>query len=142
MNKLIVNNSREQCPFDIDEVERVKCATFVGMLPLKTTAGQWDEQAVAIFWNENPPNPDYSKYFALFSRAGKVYIADGSSAVSGTITGIVAEDGEIIYSICRHDYRWSKDGSVMIDGGRDYTKCNNPDRLIEMKIVDGHFYQL
>ena len=51
--------------------------------------------------------------------------------------GIVADNGEVIFSRYRWDYRASEDKSVFIDGGRDYTKCSNPSRLVEIKIEDG-----
>jgi outer membrane protein assembly factor BamB len=84
----------------------------------------------------------YSKYFALIIQNGSAYITSGASAVDGIITGIVADDGEIIYSRYRHDYRTSTDGTVFIDGGRDYVRCGRGGRCVSLKIVDGEFYQL
>jgi hypothetical protein len=49
-------------------------------------------------------------------------ISDGISATE-TFVGIVAENGDIIYSRFRHDYRTSEDKSVSIDGGREYTRA-------------------
>jgi hypothetical protein len=71
-------------------------------------------------------------------------ICDAITATQEDIWGVVANDGEVIYSRYRHDYRTSKDGSVMIDGGRDYTKTGfNTDKwredlnptLIKMRII-------
>ena len=30
----------------------------------------------------------------------------------------------------------------MIDGGRDYVKCNMGSKTIQLKIIDGEFYEL
>ena len=57
------------------------------------------------------------------------------------ISAAVADDGEIIYSKYRHDYNVSKDKSVFIDGGRDYTR-GGVGKYITLKVIDGEFYQL
>ena len=56
------------------------------------------------------------------TRPSKLMICNAISAVEHPIWGVVAENGDVIYSRFRHDYRWSPDKSVMIDGGRDYTR--------------------
>lgn len=57
------------------------------------------------------------------------------SAVENDIAGIVAKNGDVIYSRYRHDYRMSPDNSVMIDGGRDYTKNNGGGPIVTLRIV-------
>lgn len=63
-------------------------------------------------------------------------ITNAITATETTITGIKAQNGEIIYSRYRHDYRESADGSVFIDGGRDYTRHGDGE-LVELKIING-----
>ncbi len=63
-------------------------------------------------------------------------ITNAITATETIITGIKAQNGEIIYSRYRHDYRESKDGSVFIDGGRDYTRHSGGE-LVELKIING-----
>ena len=57
------------------------------------------------------------------------------------IAGIVANNGDVIYSRYRHDCRWSPDNSVMIDGGRDYTRYGGPGgdgggSLVSLRIIE------
>lgn len=136
-----VDRCQSDCPFKIAEVEAKYNAKFVGMLPGKDRDGNWALDPLAVFWQPVPPKPGYSNYMGLLVRNGTTYITSGASAVEGIITGAVADDGEIIYSNCRWDMHHSKDGSVWIDGGRDYTRTGSG-RLISMVIVDGDFYEV
>ena len=143
MKKVTVNTGRSNVSFDIAKVEAKYNAKFVGQLALKTRDGGWSSDSCGdVYYQETPPVEGYSKYFALIIQNGSAYITSGASAVDGIITGIVADDGEIIYSRYRHDYRTSTDGTVFIDGGRDYVHCGVGGRCVSLKIVDGEFYQL
>ena len=142
MKKVIVNNGRDDVKFDIAKIEAKYNAKFVGQLCLKVRGGGWhSDDCGDIYYQENPPHGS-SKYLAMIIQGGSAYITSGASAVEGVITGIVADDGEIIYSRYRHDNRMSTDGSTMIDGGRDYVKCNMGGKTVQLKIVDGEFYEL
>lgn len=135
-----INNGREQCVIGekgINHFEQKYNATYVADLCLKDKYGNWANEPAAIFYQETPPQPGYSNYFAVVVHGTQAYITSGESAVSEPIAGIRADDGEIVFSRYRHDFRKSKDDSVFIDGGRDYTKHNNPSRLVEITIVDG-----
>lgn len=136
-----VNTCRDDCPFAINAVEQKYNAKFVGMLPAKAKDGSWLLDPLAVFWQEKPPVEGYSNYMGLLVRNGETYITSGASAVEGVIIGVVADNGEIIYSNCRWDMRHSTDGSVWIDGGRDYTRTSGG-KIVEMVIVDGEFYEL
>jgi hypothetical protein len=59
------------------------------------------------------------------------------SATEKTITGVKADNGDVIYSRYRHDYRTSQDESVFIDGGRDYLKTGlyEDDRFVKLNVV-------
>lgn len=135
-----VNNGGENSIFKIVDIENRYNAKYVGEFCLKTREGNWANEAASIFYQKIPPVAGYSHYFALIKRDGQIYITSGQSAVDGTIWGVKAKDGEIIYSSFRHDYKVSKDKSVFIDGGRDYTKSSS-NKLIPMNIVDGKFLQ-
>lgn len=135
-----INNGRDECIIGekgIAHFEKEYNATYVADLCLKDKYGVWADEPSAVFYQETPPVPGYSHYFAIIVRGRQTFITSGESAVAEPIVGIQADDGEVIFSRYRHDYRTSKDGSVFIDGGRDYTKCNNPGRLVEIRIVDG-----
>jgi hypothetical protein len=142
MKKITVNNGRDDAQFDIEKVEAKYNAKFVGQFCLKTRDGDWANSPADVYYQEIPPVEGYSKYFALIYQGGSVYITSGASAVTPVINAVVADDGEVIYSRYRHDYRTSKDGSVSIDGGRDYIRSTLHGRFINLKIVDGEFYEL
>lgn len=136
-----INNGREDCIIGekgIAYFENKYDATYVSDLCLKNVDGSWSESPASIFYQPNPQE-GHNHYFGVFLKGKQAYITSGESAVSEIISGIVADDGEVIYSRYRHDFRTSKDGSVYIDGGRDYTKNNNTNKLISLIIVDGKF---
>jgi len=144
MKKLTtVNTGRADCVFDIAKVEQKYNAKFVGQLCMRTGDGQWaGDSAADVFYQEKPPVEGYSHYFALIMRNGVAYITSGASAVEGVINGVIADDGEIIYSRYRHDWRASTDKSTWIDGGRDYIRSGGKYRPVLIKIVDGEFYEV
>ena len=138
-----VNNGHKDSIVKIKEVEDKYNAKYVGQMALRTIGGGWSEDVPGeIFWQETPPQEGYSNYFALFKRGGSLYITSGASAVEGVIDGTVADDGEIIYSRYRHDMRHSRDGSVWIDGGRDYTRSGTSGHFVRLKVINGEWFQL
>ena len=142
MKKVTVNSGRDQAQFSIEKVEAKYNAKFVGQFCLKTVGGGWSESPADIYYVENPDRSlGHSNYFGLIVQRGGVYITRGDSAVEPLISAAVADDGEIIYSKYRHDYNVSKDKSVFIDGGRDYTR-GGVGKYITLKVIDGEFYQL
>jgi hypothetical protein len=50
------------------------------------------------------------------------------------MTGIVADNGEVIYSRYRHDFVYSTDRSVFVDGGRDYVKSSMHGRRVTIAL--------
>lgn len=144
MNKTTaVNNGRADTRYNIDVVEKKYNAKYVGQLAIRTSGGGWSEDDPAeVFFQEVPPVEGYSQYFALITCNGVTYITSGASAVEGIITAVEADNGEIIYSRARHDYRISTDQSTWIDGGRDYSRMPYPATMVYLKIIDGEFYKL
>ena len=137
-----VNNGHEDCVVKIHEVEAKYNAKYVGQMALRTKGGGWSEDVPGeVFYQKDPPN-GYSNYMALIIQRGELYITSGQSAVEGLINGVVADDGEIIYSRARHDMRYSQDKSVWIDGGRDYMRSGMHGRFILLKVVDGEWFEL
>lgn len=103
---------------------------------------------VDVFYN---PNPDVAKghshYFGLHINPinGLLYVSNAEGVLKQHISGLVSDDGEVVFSRHRHDYRVSEDGSVSIDGGRDYLRVSILDssngstiteRLVRLKIVE------
>lgn len=143
MKKLTtVNTGRSDVICDIAKVEEKYNAKFVGQLCLRTKSGGWQgDDCGDVYYQATPPVEGYSNYFALVNQGGSLYITSGASAVEGEISGVRADDGEIVYSRYRHDMRHSTDQSVWIDGGRDYVRTG-PRVLVQLKIVDGEWFEL
>ena len=141
MKKVVVNSGRDDAQFNIEKVESKYNAKFVGQFCLKAVGGGWANSPVDVYYVQNPDTSlGHSHYFGLFSRDGTVYITRGDSGVEPEITAAIAHDGEIIYSRYRHDCRVSKDQSVFIDGGPEYTP-GGTGTYTTLKVIDGEFYQ-
>lgn len=108
---------------NIDSVEQRYGGTYIGDFCLKLKNGNWSDNPAAIFYQPNPKIEfGHTHLFAIVNLFDGSYITCGDSAFSEPIAGIIADDGEVIYSRFRHDYRTSADNSVFIDGGRDYCR--------------------
>lgn len=141
----ILKDSEIFKPEGIAKIEKMKNAVYVCETCLRSPRGGWNNEPVAIFWNKDPANiPEGgSPWFGMFYRHHEwskpvLYITNAISAVETPITGIVAKNGDVIYSRYRHDYRGSPDGSVWIDGGRNYVH-SGPIGLgmVELQIKEG-----
>lgn len=131
----MINTGRADAICDIAKIEaRYTDAKWVGQLPLRTKGGGWSADSCADVYWQPVAFPGGSNYFGLIYQSGSLYIVNALSGTEGTFTGIVADNGEIIYSRYRHDYRVSNDGTVFIDGGRDYVKASSGRKLIELRI--------
>lgn len=136
--------------FSAEELTKIEAhyeATYVCESCIKDRRGGWSNQSVSIFYQSDPSKvPEGgSQWFGLFFKAelpavenspSHLMIVNAISAVEQNIDGIVAKNGDVIYSRFRHDYRWSPDESVMIDGGRDYTRHNGGGPIITLRIVE------
>jgi hypothetical protein len=127
----------EYQPIDIKVVEEKYNASFVGDFCIKDRH-VWTIRPIAVFYQ---PTPDvikgHSYYFGVYQSvlSKSILITNAESAFFEPIVGIEADDGEIIFSRQRHDYRTSQDGSVSIDGGREYLKFSGlPTRLRKLVI--------
>jgi len=134
----MINIGQTTVGINVDAVEARYNCTYIGDFCLKTVGGGWCEAPAAIFYQPDP-NRDlgHTNYMGVFERYGHIYLTCGDSAFSGPIIGVVADDGEIVYSRFRHDYRTSSDGSVFIDGGRDYVRRGLNDKTVQLEMVDG-----
>lgn len=133
--------------FDIPKVEEKYNAKYLGDFCTKNRHGGWNERPVSVFYVENPDREKgHSNYFGLFiNRAllpdgeDTVFITDGQSAFEEDLKGIQSDDGEIYISCYRHHYVESKDKSVFIDGGRDYTRHTPDKNLVTVKVEKDQF---
>ena len=135
---MFVNN--ESCNLtneQIKKIEEVKNAKFVCDTQLPTKNGNWSDIPVSIFYGNKEHPVSKSRYFGIFfDENNKIMITDGSSVVDSLISAVCSDDGEIIYSRYRHDYRISKDESVFIDGGRNYIRSNTSN-VVNLTIKNG-----
>jgi len=101
---------------------------------MKDHNGNWINLPFSFFYTDEP-HPEGSNYFAYYHDMlnNRMMVTDGVSILDQTIDGAVAFNGDIIYSRCRHDCVTSEDGSVMIDGGRDYTRTD-AEVVVHMKV--------
>lgn len=134
-------------PEGIAKIEETKNAKFVCDTCLRGKRGGWMNSSVAVFWNKDPANIPVggSAWFGLFYRIdicppdfkrGPLMITNAISAVETKIVGVMADNGDVIYSRYRHDYRHSPDKTVWIDGGRDYTRYGGGGKFVTLRIVE------
>lgn len=117
-----------EIPINVEKAEKHYNSTYIGDFCIKDKYGNWSDNPIQIYYNDNPNlELNHSHYFGLFiDDFHKIYITNAISVTSEPMVGVIADDGEIIYSRYRHDYQTSSDGSVFIDGGRDYCRSNTP----------------
>lgn len=120
---------------DIQKIAKHYNAKYVGEFCIKQR-GQWTDWPVAVFYQETPARKEYSHYFGIYAQFSSIMITDASSTAGIPIAGMMAEDGEIIFSRYRHDYRTSQDRTATIDGGRDYMKSSGG-KYVMLGIVEG-----
>jgi hypothetical protein len=122
--------SKEQ----IEKIETLKNAKYV-------CSTEHQGLCIEVFYADEPHPDSGSRYFGLYKagRTGDLMITNGAFIEDQLINGIIADDGEIIYSRYRHDYCVSADDSVFIDGGRAYTRSSLVDetRMVTLIVKDG-----
>ena len=122
----------EPVMFSADQVERIeklRAAKYVCDTTHK-------DIPVAVFYGRDTHPVSGSRYFALYYDDTGLLITDGSFIESQELAGVVAKNGDVIYSRHRHDYRYSPDNSVFIDGGREYTRTNAANQ-VTLLVRDG-----
>ncbi|MCK9369758.1 hypothetical protein M0R04_07630 [Candidatus Dojkabacteria bacterium] len=128
-------------PINIKKTEDHYGSKFIGDFCIRSLQS-WTETPAAVFYQPNPNlELGHTHYFGLFvADSRKVIIVNAESAFVDPIIGVVADDGEIIFSRYRHDFVWSGDRSVYIDGGRDYVKTNVLDdaKIVKLIINEDH----
>lgn len=126
----LVNESSLFSKENIEKIETVRNAKYVCDTEHK-------DIHVSVFYGETAHPISGSRYFALY-YADTLMITDGSFIESQEIPGVVADNGDVIFSRYRHDYHTSPDGSVFADGGRAYLRTNaGPDRQVTLLVRDG-----
>ena len=117
-------------------VEKAFDCKFVCESTIKNQAGFWMNQPVAIFYTENNKNKWHTNYIAIHPfeyNTVDVKFKNGEDALEEFV-GVVADNGEIIYSRFRSDLVTSEDGSVWINGGRERLETNAKS-TVRLKII-------
>jgi len=142
MNLKVMNhheNTSHQ-PINIPVLQKYYGAVYIGDFCLKTKSGGWSDMPVAVFYQPNPKTElGHTHYFGLFVMGDDndtLMITNAESAFSEPIVGIIADDGEVIFSRYRHDYHTSRDGSVFVDGGRDYVRFSGGQQRVVKLVID------
>lgn len=124
--------------FNIEKIEKKYNAKYLGDFEYPGST-----IVLATFYAYDPDkSKGHSHYFGLyvdlsdvmlnFSKP-KMYITNAAKIAEQELTGVVANDGEVVVSCYRHHYNTSTDQSVAIDGGRDYTKTIGTKKLVKVK---------
>jgi hypothetical protein len=118
----------------IEKIESLRKAKYV-------CTTEHEGLCVEVFYGDETHPASGSRYFGLYKagRTGELMITNGAFVEDQKISGIVAENGEIVFSRYRHDYRMSTDGTVFIDGGRSYTRSSavSSDRFVNLVVREG-----
>lgn len=138
---MYINNSKPYW-FESAELPRIEKhynAKYIGYWCTKRPDGNWNESPVDVFYVENPDkSKGHSHYFGLFlSQYNELMITNAESAFSEQITGVLANDGEVLVSRYRHDFI-SKDGAFA-DGGRDYLRRSAPSTMVDVFVNGSEF---
>lgn len=129
----------------VDKVEREYGGKYIGDFAIMAKQG-WTTQPAMIFWQETPPNPSYSNYYAIIkNHIGQFLITDGSSVADIPIPGLEnIQTGEIIYTSYKYDYQSCLidddiTDRMFIDGGYEFYRYGGgpKTRLVTLVIRDG-----
>jgi hypothetical protein len=104
----------------IENIERKYNAKYVFESQLKLKGGKWSDFSAAVFYTE-VTRQDGSNWFGIWHNNGAYMISDAISAVEEPFFGILAGNGDVIYSRHSHDDHARDDDELFIGGGRDHT---------------------
>jgi hypothetical protein len=127
LNKLKKLNIIKNCQYTPDQIAKIEDrmeAKYICDMCLIDDKGNYSNSPASYFYTEKA-HPEGSNYFTVYEKFEfgvhlGTYISDGINITDVGITGIVATNGDVIYSRYRHDYVKSPDDSVSADGGLEY----------------------
>jgi len=76
---------------------------------------------IMLFWND-VAHPQGSNWMGVYGHGDQLYVCDGIAATHFPINCMVSNSKQVLFSKSRHDFRSSHDGSVTVDGGREYLR--------------------
>ncbi len=129
----ILTDSSFLSPTQIEKIERRYNGRYVFESQLKLRDNSWSDFPSAIFYTETA-HPEGSNWFGVWRDRDKFMISNAISAVEEPFVGIVAENGDVIYSRYRNDFRVSADKTVFIDGGRAHCRHDFEHKLVKLRV--------
>ncbi len=148
MNNVTEKINHKHKPFWADAMGARFGGSYVGEFSMTTKNAKGEVESrsnfpVSVFYNPTPDkSKGHSEYFGIFNQNINYdlrwVICNADCVKEQTIYGVECLDG-ILYSAYRHDYVTSEDGSVFIDGGRDYLRCSSGADLWILKIENGQW---
>jgi hypothetical protein len=124
-------------PFDIKKVEQKYNAKYVGEFPTVLKDGTWSFPTSVFYVAKPDLDKGHKHYFGLhLAMGGKIMIHDASYLAAMEFSGVKAKNGQLLWSSYVHDYNTSDDGSVWIDGGFDYVRCDAGAELVKLRIIE------
>ena len=115
----------------IEQVEKVYSEKD-GVVVKHVCSTEFGDLLTDIFYRETPHPKFNNKYFAIYFRGDKLYIANADEVENLTFGMVENDDGQLEYSQSRHDYKSFKNGN-MIDGGRDYIRSSGDVRVFVVR---------
>jgi len=115
----------------IEKIAEKYNAKYVFESQLKLRGGNWSNFSAAVFYTE-VPHPEGSHWFGIWRNGEKYMISNAISAAEEPFLGIVADNGDVIYSRHRRDNRESDDKSAFIGGGRDRASYDMEHHLVKL----------
>ena len=98
---------------------------------------EYDGRLVSLYRSKKRHPVSKSKYFLLYHSDEGVMLTGPHDVQKQKIQAVMAANGDLIYSVYRHHYHMSPDGSVFIDGGREYTRTNMDAVLYTLEVKKG-----
>ena len=105
----------------ISKIEKKYNCRYVAEWNTIAESGKPINQPRMIFWNDQP-HPEGSNWMGMYEQEPYYYVCDGITASRLPIECMVSNSKQVLFSKYRHDFRTSHDGSVSVDGGREYTR--------------------
>ena len=135
LNKMKICN--EPTLFNYDLVDKI-CKRYNAEYVVDT---EQNSIPSAVFYSATPHPDSGSRYFAMYwtPNTQELMITNGAFVEEQEFHGIIADNGDIVFSRSRHDYRVSDDESVWIDGGREYIRrpLVTTDRMVRLTVYKG-----
>jgi hypothetical protein len=105
----------------IQRIERMYNCRYVTEWNLLDIKGNPQSYPYLVFWNDQS-HPEGSNWMGMYKHQNDYYVCDAITASQHPIECMVSNDKQVLFSKYRHDFRTSKDSSVTVDGGREYTR--------------------